>query len=56
MNAHREAHFRDAPRAMPLPNSEYAQDRRVILPLYPQMTDAEQDYVIEHVRGALSPA
>ncbi len=54
MNAHREAHFRDAPRVMPLPNSEYGQDRRVILPLYPQMTEAEQDYVIEHVRGALT--
>jgi dTDP-4-amino-4,6-dideoxygalactose transaminase len=33
-----------------LPESERAQDRNIILPLYPQMTDEEQDYVIEMLR------
>jgi perosamine synthetase len=56
MCAHREAHFRAAPRKMPLPNSEWAQDRRIILPLYPQMTDEEQDYVIKHVLAACGAA
>jgi dTDP-4-amino-4,6-dideoxygalactose transaminase len=33
-----------------LPESERAQDRNIILPLYPQMTDEEQDYVVEMLR------
>jgi dTDP-4-amino-4,6-dideoxygalactose transaminase len=35
-----------------LPESEQAQDRNIILPLYPQMTDEEQDYVVEMLREA----
>jgi perosamine synthetase len=30
--------------------SEQAQDRSIILPLYPQMTDDEQDYVCAMLR------
>jgi perosamine synthetase len=33
-----------------LPESERAQDRNIILPIYPQMTDEEQDYVVEMLR------
>lgn len=51
MNAHREAPYR---RAEPysLPHSERAQDRRITLPLYPQMTEEEMDYVVEGLRAA----
>ncbi len=31
----------------PLPHSEHASARTVLLPLYPQMTQADQDYVVE---------
>jgi dTDP-4-amino-4,6-dideoxygalactose transaminase len=44
MCSHREEPYRSAQR-VPLPNSEYAQDRRIIVPLYPQMTDEEQNSV-----------
>jgi dTDP-4-amino-4,6-dideoxygalactose transaminase len=51
MNAHREVPYQ---RAAPyhLPHSERAQDRRIILPLYPQMTDEEQDYVVAALAAA----
>jgi dTDP-4-amino-4,6-dideoxygalactose transaminase len=44
MNSHRELPYQ---RAEPyrLPRSERAQDRRIIVPLYPQMTEEEQAYV-----------
>jgi perosamine synthetase len=53
MNAHREAPYQ---RAAPyhLPHSERAQDRRIILPLYPQMTEEEQDYVAAGLAAALA--
>jgi perosamine synthetase len=38
-----------------LPESERAQDRNIILPLYPQMTDDEQDYVVEMLRESCNP-
>jgi dTDP-4-amino-4,6-dideoxygalactose transaminase len=46
MCAHRELPYQRAG-GYDLPESERAQDRNIILPLYPQMTDEEQDYVIE---------
>jgi len=46
MWAHREPAYRDLPLRHPLPVSEYLQDRSIILPLYPEMTAAEQDHVI----------
>ena len=51
MCAHREVPYRDYVRA-PLPQSEHAQDKRIVLPLYPQMDDA----TIETVTSALKKA
>src|SRR5262249_37169430 len=45
MCIHREKPYAETVR-FPLPISEDAQDRTILLPLYPQMTDAEQDQVI----------
>ena len=51
MCIHREKPYAETAR-FPLPVSEDAQDRTILLPLYPQMTEAEQDQVI----GALQEA
>jgi perosamine synthetase len=37
-----------------LRNSEYAQDHAIILPLYDQLTDADQDRVVAALRNALA--
>jgi dTDP-4-amino-4,6-dideoxygalactose transaminase len=37
----------------PLPESERAQDTSIILPLYHDMTDSEQDYVVETLAAAI---
>ena len=51
MCAHREAPYaREV--GYDLPVSEWLQDRYIILPLYPQMTDGEQEYVCEMLREA----
>ena len=44
MNAHREVPYR---RAAPyhLPESERAQDRNIVIPLYAQLTTDDQDYI-----------
>jgi dTDP-4-amino-4,6-dideoxygalactose transaminase len=49
MLAHREAPYRD--RILPggLPCSERASDRSLLLPLYPTLTDAEQEFIIEQL-------
>jgi dTDP-4-amino-4,6-dideoxygalactose transaminase len=52
MCAHREAPYRRAGDNLGLPESERAQDRNIILPLYPQMTDDDQDYVCEVLAAA----
>jgi perosamine synthetase len=52
MNAHRELPYANAART-PLPVSERLQDRRIILPLFPQLTDAEQDTVVAALKRAL---
>jgi dTDP-4-amino-4,6-dideoxygalactose transaminase len=39
MCSHREPAYRDSPLRWSLPNSEEAQDRCMVLPMYPQMTD-----------------
>jgi dTDP-4-amino-4,6-dideoxygalactose transaminase len=52
--AHREVLYRDA-RRMPLPVSEEAQDRCVLLPLYAQMTAGEQDKVVDAVTEVCRP-
>jgi dTDP-4-amino-4,6-dideoxygalactose transaminase len=51
MNSHREVPYQ-RPLPYHLPHSERAQDRRIIIPLYPQMTDEEQDYVAAELRAA----
>ncbi len=52
MCAHREKVYSAVPNRRPLPQSEAAQDRCIVLPLYPQMTEEEQDRVC----GALAEA
>jgi dTDP-4-amino-4,6-dideoxygalactose transaminase len=52
MCAHREAPYRAGARAHDLPESERAQDRTIILPLYPQMEEHDQDYVCAALRDA----
>jgi dTDP-4-amino-4,6-dideoxygalactose transaminase len=54
MCAHREACYAAAPLHESLPNSEAAQDHCIILPLYPQMTEEEQDAVINGLRSAIA--
>jgi perosamine synthetase len=50
MCAHREPAYLELPRRHPLPVSELLQDRAIILPLYPEMTDGEQDRVMAALR------
>ena len=54
MCAHREPAYRDLPSRHPLPVSELLQDRSIILPLYPGLTEADQDRVIAALREILS--
>jgi perosamine synthetase len=54
MCAHREAGYTTATSQLSLVNSESAQDRCVILPLYPQMTEEEQDIVVRELVSAIS--
>ena len=53
MCAHREEACADIPLPHSLLESERAQDTAIVLPLYAQMTDAEQDRVVESLRRAL---
>jgi len=48
MNAHQEGAYASEPRSLPF--SELARDSVILLPLYPQMTDEDQDYVIDALR------
>jgi perosamine synthetase len=52
MCSHREAVYAEAPLRVPLPHSEAAQDQCIILPLYPQMTAAEQEQVATVLKKA----
>ncbi len=52
MCSHREKVYAGMAHPHPLPQSEAAQDRSIILPLYIQMTDAEQDRVVEALKMA----
>ncbi len=51
MCAHREAAYANNV-SMSLPRSEDKQDRCIMLPLFPQMTDAEQDHVVSMLTRA----
>jgi perosamine synthetase len=52
MCSHREVPYRRFDPPYALPHSERAQDRRIVIPLFPQMTEEEQIYVSEGVRDA----
>ena len=52
MLAHREIASADLPMP-PLPISERASDRSLLLPLYPQMTDDEQSQVLSAIHQAV---
>ena len=54
MCAHREPAYRDLPRRFPLPVSEMLQDRSIILPLYPDLTEGEQERVITSLQDVLA--
>ena len=53
MACHLEGVFRQYTERAHLPNTEKALETVIILPLYPQMTDTEQDYVLEHLQNAV---
>lgn len=53
MCIHREEAYADLPPRFPLPHSEAAQDRSILLPLFPQMTEGMQDEVVGVLRSAL---
>lgn len=53
MCAHREEAYRDLPRRLPLTASEAAQDRCILLPLYPGLATGEQERVIEALAAAV---
>lgn len=52
MNAHREPAYSGQPLRHPLPHSEAAQDGCILLPLYAQMTDQDQETVVAALRAA----
>jgi len=51
MCAHREDGYKNGAAAA-LPNSEFAQDRRIVLPLYHSMSEGEQAFVAETLKKA----
>ncbi len=53
MTAHRERPYIETQGVQQLPITERASDRSLLLPLYPQMTEAEQDLVITTLRKAM---
>jgi dTDP-4-amino-4,6-dideoxygalactose transaminase len=52
MCAHRERAYSEMPRRHPLIKSEAAQNQSIILPLYPQMTDVDQERVVDALQKA----
>ena len=56
MCAHREEAYTNVSRPWPLPESEQAQDHGIILPLYHQMTEEDQNCVVEVLREACQAA
>jgi len=54
MCAHREEVYAGLPRRGSLAQSEAAQDGSIVLPLYPQMTDDEQDQVVDALKKAVA--
>lgn len=56
MTAHRERPYRLTHGEVSLPVTEAASDHSLLLPLYPQMTEAEQDQVVNALREVLAGA
>jgi perosamine synthetase len=56
MCSHREACYQDLKLTQPLQESELAQDRVVLIPLYPGMTETDQQQVADVLRGACVPS
>jgi len=54
MCSHREPAYAGVVATRPLPESEQAQDQCVLLPLYPGMTEDEQNHVAQALRQACS--
>jgi perosamine synthetase len=54
MAAHREAPYREAPGADALPHTEAATDQTLAIPLYADLSEDDQDRVIEALAGAVS--
>lgn len=54
MCSHREDGYRSSVHA-PLPHSEWCQDRTIVLPLYPQMTDADVELVVSTLKACTEP-
>lgn len=52
MCSHREQPYRDAAAPLSLPHSEAAQDRSIVLPLFPQMSAADQEHIASTLRLA----
>ena len=52
MCAHREPAYRDSSLRVPMPHSEAAQDHCIVIPLYTQMTTADQEQVVATLRRA----
>jgi len=53
MTSHRERSYTETYGEQTLPITEKASDRSLLLPIFPQMTVAEQDFVVAAVRMAL---
>ena len=53
MCSHLEPAYADQPPRTPLPESEQARDRCILLPLFPQMTAAMQIQIVEELRRVL---
>jgi dTDP-4-amino-4,6-dideoxygalactose transaminase len=51
MNAHQEGAYADAVNRFPLTRSEEARDSVVLLPLFADMTEAQQSSVIDHLHS-----
>lgn len=50
MSIHREKPYIEIGKKFNLLNSEYANDNTIIFPLYPQMTEEEQSFVIDNIK------
>jgi perosamine synthetase len=56
MCIHREQAYADVTCRWPLSESERAQDHCILLPLYHQMTEGDQDYVVEQLATVVAAA